>query len=53
MSERGIIMERFLDLAAAFLAMVTYSSAVAGAGAASAFSVYQPKTPKILLKQKS
>ena len=33
------------------LAKITYASAVMGAGSASLHGVYQPKTPKSLLKQ--
>ena len=43
-------MERLYDLVAACMAMTSYFSAVAGAGAASTAGIYQLKTPKALLK---
>jgi len=43
-------MEKLLDLTAYYLGTLAYFSAVAGAGAASANWVYQPKTPQALLK---
>jgi len=43
-------MEKLLTLAAKTLAKITYASAVAGAGTPSTKGIYQPKTPKALLK---
>lgn len=51
MNEREVfIMEKLYDLVAACMAATSYFSAVAGAGAASVMHIYQPKTPKALLK---
>ena len=43
-------MDKILKRTAKVLAKITYSSAVAGAGTASLMGIYQPKTPKSLLK---
>ena len=49
-TERGRNMDSLLNMLASLLAAVTYGSAVAGAGLASASGAYQPDTPVLLLK---
>jgi len=43
-------MKNISTLVAKVLAKITFSAAVAGAGKASLMGIYQPKTPKSLLK---
>jgi len=43
-------MNNLLNKFAGVLANVTYSAAIAGANSASNGGIYQPKTPKALLK---
>ena len=44
-------MKKVLNVAARFLARLTFTTAVAGAESASFAGIYQPKTPEALTKR--